>query len=673
MNVVMEYIQPFTDWLLNHTEWALLLTFLISFGESLAVIGSIIPGSVVMTIVGILAGSGVIRIDLTLIAAVLGAIAGDWGSYLLGYVLRDRLLLLWPFKNHPQWLKYGTRYFERHGGKSILFGRFIGPLRSIIPVIAGMMRMRRSEFFLANALSAVAWSIAYVGPGILIGTASAELSAEHATRLFLLVIGFLIVSWLISVSLKWAWTHLSSFLGEHLNQAWRRALNIHPFCRLINRLTPPHEINHAMTAALVLLSGVCFLLSLSLILWIISDLPLASIDAPLYFFLQSVRTQPFDAFFIMMTFFVSPYPLLVLILSIALFTSYVRDWRALRYWISLSTTCTLLASCLNAFIALPPPDQLLMNQPAPLFPASGLALATACFSFLLLKLNTDSHKGITRALRFTLISLLLLTGTALIYLGDNWASCVVSAYGVGLSLCLMHWVFYRRDDKKPIPTPFAMIISLLLFACTVVGVACLEFKSRLHEHSPYPQQYVLTHHAWWNQRQPLLPLYTTNRLGRPIGLFNIQYLGTMHAFQTALESHGWKKQSTSMLQAFLLRAGAEPGKQSFVLKTPFYLSKKPMLTMTYGPSEGERSLILNLWRSNYHLINHKHPLWFGSIQPYRPLMCTHQTPQPLQPFLSALGDFEINTRPLSSDPSQALLMIKETTLPTSKREEHRQY
>ncbi len=663
MNFFMEYIQPFTDWLHNHSEWALLLTFLISFGESLAVIGSIVPGSVIMTMIGILAGSGVMRIDLTLIAAILGAIAGDGGSYLLGYVLSDRLLLLWPFKSHPQWLKYGTDYFERHGGKSIFFGRFIGPLRSIIPVIAGMMRMRRAEFLLANSISGVAWSIVYVGPGILIGTASAELSAEHATRLFLLVIGLLIVTWLISMSLKWAWNHLSFFLGEKLNQAWRSARNIHPLCRLINRLTPPHEINHATTAALVLLSCFCFFISLSLILWIISGLSLASIDAPLYFFLQSLRTQPFDAFFIIMTFFVSPYPLLVLIVSVALFASYARDWRALRYWISLSATCTFLAVCLNAFIALPPADELLMNQPAPLFPAGGLALATACFGFLLLKLNTYSRPGIARALRLTLICLLLLTGTALLYLGDNWASGVVAAYGMGLSLCLMHWVLYRRDDNKPIPAPFAMITSLLLFACTAVGVACIEFRSMLHEHSPYPQQYVLTHHAWWNQRQPLLPLYTTNRLGRPIGLFNIQYLGTINTFQTALESHGWKKQSTSMLQAFLLRAGTEPSKQNVILKTQFYLSKKPILTMTYGSSEGEPSLILNLWRSNYHLINHQQPLWIGRLQPYRPLTST-QTHQHaaalLQPLLSALGDFETNTRPLPSNPSQALLMIKET-------------
>src|SRR5262245_55948100 len=141
MHLFTDYIEPLTIWLYAHPRWALLITFLVALTESLAIIGSIIPGSVTMTAIGILAGAGVMRIDLTFLAAILGAIAGDSSSYLLGYAFRDQLITIWPFSRYPNWLLYGKEYFARHGGKSILVGRFIGPLRSIIPLIAGMMHM----------------------------------------------------------------------------------------------------------------------------------------------------------------------------------------------------------------------------------------------------------------------------------------------------------------------------------------------------------------------------------------------------------------------------------------------------------------------------------------------------------------------------------------------------
>ncbi len=186
MHLFTDYIQPLSFWLYHHPHWALFITFLVSFSESLAIIGSIIPGSVTMTAIGMLAGSGVMSISLTLCAAILGAICGDSASYTLGYAFKDKLVHFWPFCRYPNWLKYGKDYFVKHGSISVLVGRFVGPLRSIIPVIAGMMGMNRWQFFLANTISAIGWSIVYILPGVLIGFAGSELSAESATRLLLL-------------------------------------------------------------------------------------------------------------------------------------------------------------------------------------------------------------------------------------------------------------------------------------------------------------------------------------------------------------------------------------------------------------------------------------------------------------------------------------------------------
>ncbi|WP_197910446.1 DedA family protein [Desulfosarcina ovata] len=67
----------------------------------------------------------------------------------------------------------GAAFFKRHGSKSVLFGRFVGPVRPVIPVVAGMLGMQPRQFFIVNVLLAVGWALAYVLPGVFFGTSPA--------------------------------------------------------------------------------------------------------------------------------------------------------------------------------------------------------------------------------------------------------------------------------------------------------------------------------------------------------------------------------------------------------------------------------------------------------------------------------------------------------------------
>jgi membrane protein DedA with SNARE-associated domain len=220
MKLFADYIHPLTFWLQTNPNWALFITFLVALAESLAVIGSIVPGSVTMTAIGILAGSGIMRIDLTLLASSLGAVCGDSLSFALGYVYSDQLLYIWPFKKHPQWIEHGKEFFARHGGKSVLLGRFIGPLRSLIPVIAGIVHMKQWRFLIANIISALLWSLLYVMPGVLIGAAGHELSTERASRLFILILLILLSFWLLGLLFKWAIIKLHHRFEKDFNDFW---------------------------------------------------------------------------------------------------------------------------------------------------------------------------------------------------------------------------------------------------------------------------------------------------------------------------------------------------------------------------------------------------------------------------------------------------------------------
>jgi membrane protein DedA with SNARE-associated domain len=98
------------------------------------------------------------------IAGVAGAVLGDSISFWLGQKFGPVLPRLWPFRSHPDLLTRGIVFFERYGGSSVFVGRFIGPLRAVVPLAAGMMHMPTARFYAANILSAVVWAPALVFP-----------------------------------------------------------------------------------------------------------------------------------------------------------------------------------------------------------------------------------------------------------------------------------------------------------------------------------------------------------------------------------------------------------------------------------------------------------------------------------------------------------------------------
>lgn len=605
MHLFTDYIQPLTLWLHTHPDLALLITFVISFAESLAIIGSIIPGSVTMTAIGILAGSGIMRIDLTFLAAALGAVAGDTGSYALGYKFSDRLINIWPFNRYPAWLSYGKDFFVRHGSTSVLVGRFVGPMRSIIPVIAGMMHMNHWHFLLANVISAIGWSLLYVLPGVLIGIASSELSTESATRLFVLILVVLIVVWLSSLAIKWLLIHTNQLLRSTLHNVWMD-LKTHPrLANYVKYLSPNNELNHYPTAALCLLAFICFFMSVTLVVFIRQDIWISSLNSGTYFFLQSLRTQFFDIFFIIIGLIVQPTSSLTLLVAFALYTIYYHDWRTLIYWLSIGLMSSLIIFLIE------PNSEVLYRNPA--FPAIDLTLATSLSIFLAFYISKYQRTVTLLTMRVVLLFTLLLAGIGIIYLGDKWLSSALASYFIGSTICLIYWIFYRRSsdiNKRP---QLLIVFSFVGLALAAYIYSLFYLTELIRSHSTHLQQYEVTEETWWNQQQPLLPMYSTNRIGRHMGLLNIQYVGSINKLVNSLEAYGWKPQSSSFFYSLLLRAGGQHSSEELPLTTQIYLNNPPLLTLTYKVGAKNNLLILRLWRSNYHLSHHQEPIWIGSV------------------------------------------------------------
>lgn len=669
MHLFTEYVQPLTIWLHANPKWALLITFLISLAESLALIGSIVPGSVTMTAIGILAGSGIMRIDLTLLAGMLGAVAGDGASYLIGFTFSERLTTIWPFSRHPQWLLYGKEYFARHGAKSVLIGRFVGPLRSIIPVIAGMLRMPQWQFFFANVLSAIGWSILYIMPGVLIGAASTELAPENATHLIGLILLLLLLAWLISHALKWLFTYCHFWLRLQLHALWDWSGRHPTLTRWFNTLMPQYETNRYVTLVLILLLCFCILMAVAIGLSVLQTHWVALINNPVLFFLQSLRTYSIDSFFIIVNFMISPLALLAVFILVSLFTIINTDWRLFRYWLSLAFTSYLIAYFLNMNIHIPALTQPIHQTILPSFPARNLTIAMALLSFLILYARQQGRSLLFVVVQIFFALILVLTGIAIIYLGDNWLTSVLAAYFIGSSIALAHWIGYRR--KAPLTTYRATLLLACILIIIVTGIKYfVDFNHQLSIHYPYARQYILSQQSWWHQQKPLLPLYSTNRLGKRIALLNLQYAGRLETFEKALTQHGWSKQPNSLFYSLLLRASGQEVNKELLSMTQLYMNKVPVLTMTYQDSNQPGIYILRLWRSNYHLFNYHQPIWLGSIIYSQPAMIQSRTSQHIlfTYLLPAIQQFKYNFVDLTAVKTSTktsipkILIIKESFL-----------
>ena len=182
-----DLVQPALTFIAAHANWAAALVFITAFIESFAFLSLLFPGTTLLITAGTLLPSGTLPYGPVLIGGVLGATLGDAVSYWIGRRFGDGMARLWPFSRHPELLPNGIDFFARHGGKSVFIGRFFGPLRAVIPLAAGLLRMTRGWFWLANVASALVWAPMLLLAGDLIGDLGDRLIG--AANTFLLVFG----------------------------------------------------------------------------------------------------------------------------------------------------------------------------------------------------------------------------------------------------------------------------------------------------------------------------------------------------------------------------------------------------------------------------------------------------------------------------------------------------
>ncbi|WP_241718802.1 DedA family protein, partial [Cronobacter sakazakii] len=117
--------------------YSLIAIALVAFLESLALVGLLLPGTVLMAALGALIGSGEVNFYEAWAVGIIGCLLGDWISFWLGWRFK-KPLHRWSFlKKHKALLDKTEHALHQHSMFTILVGRFVGPTRPLVPMVAG--------------------------------------------------------------------------------------------------------------------------------------------------------------------------------------------------------------------------------------------------------------------------------------------------------------------------------------------------------------------------------------------------------------------------------------------------------------------------------------------------------------------------------------------------------
>src|ERR1700736_4979981 len=151
------HAQQVVEFVRVHEAWAAPVVFALAFGESLAFISLLIPAWAALVGIGVLISSGNLNFWPIWVAGSIGAALGDWLSYWIGVKLGPPVAHMWPLSRHPELLPKGEAFVARWGAVGIFIGRFSGPLRAAVPLVAGIFAMPYWRFQAANFISAFVW------------------------------------------------------------------------------------------------------------------------------------------------------------------------------------------------------------------------------------------------------------------------------------------------------------------------------------------------------------------------------------------------------------------------------------------------------------------------------------------------------------------------------------
>jgi membrane-associated protein len=160
-----------SDIISNYKVWTYLILFLIIFAETGFVITPFLPGDSLLFAAGALIAKGDTGLDIYLLCVLLciAAIIGNTTNYFLGSVFGAKVFKAGNKILKLEYYEKTNVFFSKHGGKAVIFSRFMPIFRTVAPFVAGIGKMPFGKFSYFNVVGGLAWIISFLFMGFLIG------------------------------------------------------------------------------------------------------------------------------------------------------------------------------------------------------------------------------------------------------------------------------------------------------------------------------------------------------------------------------------------------------------------------------------------------------------------------------------------------------------------------
>lgn len=608
------WLNSLLEWIRLNPGWFSAAICFVAFAESLAIVGLLMPGALILFGFGTLVGIGVLDLTTAWVWCTLGAIAGDGMSFVLGRHFQDRLGEVWPFSRYEKLVSRGRAFFAKHGVKSIFIGRFVGPVRPIIPVTAGAMRMPWRKYVPTNLLASVLWAPAYLLPGVAFGR-SIELAAAVAARLALLLLLIVTTGWLVI----WLVARIYNLLAPRASAMASRALiwlQMHPrLGRLASPLvdpTRPESGSLALMAILLLLAGWGFF-ALAIAVPIAQG-PLA-IDLATERLMESLRIPLADPLISLMA--AVGHMTVVMPASIILLGWLV--WReryaAALHWVAAVGFGLLLSALLNFSLSLPRP------LPESAFSLTGLGglhtgLSVSVYGFLGVLLARELPNR-DRVWPYALAALMVAAVVfANLYFGAFWLSDLVAMVLLATAWVALLGLAYRRRVRRSfwmVPPAFAFYLSTLM----ALGAQAYFSSGTVQAERGREPAVLVNAQQWWERSWQQLP-DRRSRVGPGARVhLNVQFSGDPTRLADTLMNAGWHPPVTIDLTSVLQYLRPQPEGAELPILPGTFQGTAETLVLTRFTEDKKTMLALRLWESGRQLAGESTPLLIGSLGRYR--------------------------------------------------------
>lgn len=169
IDFILHVDQHLLEFVRDYGTWVYAILFLIIFVETGLVVMPLLPGDSLLFAAGAIAATGAMDPVLLSILLFIAAVMGDSLNYQIGRYIGPRVFSMnLRFIKRDHLLKTQS-FFEKHGGKTIIFARFLPIIRTFAPFIAGVSHMQYSRFLMFNVIGGAAWILSFVWLGYFFG------------------------------------------------------------------------------------------------------------------------------------------------------------------------------------------------------------------------------------------------------------------------------------------------------------------------------------------------------------------------------------------------------------------------------------------------------------------------------------------------------------------------